>query len=440
MTSEAFLTLTAALAFSRGQAICVVSHSNYEDPASEHLSRRFKVHKVSLDSLPSRFQGSADIFCQHGLVVSRTTPLAALHHACVINPTNLTSRTLPYLCDNSHRPVSDICLEGNGGDFTFRAYANGNKRQRLGLPSYDGTVYHSSAHAWEKVQMSIQPWLRDDRRPVVGLIKDATYFIHDDSKGRIHVILYSCKSGDLVHSFPLWEQSDQVVLVKVAVRDEEFVALAFSTSEENVCEVWQVGIRDTRWVRVHAVPHGELPCCDPLFFTVRDVEVVDNIAFITVMRYALPVHTTWEAHKNFWLLDRTRIERYCYSRLGSRFHTEHGSLVACDLAKGSWRIACDRWPFPSRRKLIQLNPAIDVSRRGEDSAPEAAGANPEEFNDDSQRMCAGRVSPATVVDTNKTPLCATCIYTSTGDLRSTGSGGARMSTDVMLLASQTRFF
>lgn len=74
----------------------------------------------------------------------------------------------------------------------------------------------------------------------------------------------------------------------------------------------------------------------------RHVEVVADVAWITLLGYDKPVHA-WRDFKEL--------------PFNSESHPSHGVLVAFHLVQGLWRVVSDQWPYEGRT-LIQLNSVL----------------------------------------------------------------------------------
>lgn len=347
LTSEPFLTHTAALAFSRDRPICAVSYSEEDYVwARDIKSCRFKVHKMSMEWLPSKFRDYQGMRCQQGLILtSRWYPNFI---RCILNPTNQTFKVLPPLDFCTREPVSGYSVEGGGqGEFTIRVYADGLYNDDADeFPVKDGFVYDTEAHEWRQIVMPMQTPMGLSRE--IGMVKDLIYFAEGYDEIDIH--MYSSKDGNLVRRLPPWSNTAIIALMSFCVIDDQVVTLAFSTSKHNLCEVRQVNASNTKWVLVNMMPYDVLwPNDDQLFYLVRNVELVGLVAFLTFLGFDKPLYTRDEFDD--WIGD--------YETPGRSF-PKHGFLVAYHVVQGSWEVVSDRWPLVGRA-VIQLNPALSLA-------------------------------------------------------------------------------
>lgn len=348
LTSQRFRKRTAELAITHGQHICGVIYSrdvHWEWAPPD----RYRVHQVSLGFLPSHIQvgeGCPHLHFQEGLMVFGL-PNDTLF---VVNIANKTWRELP---ESRHdcSPSSLFCvLEADKEAPGFAVYAQFSVDSDL--DEVDSTVenhwnvYDSSSNAWKPMMIKEDRSRPLSRREVFVTeesvhISGGTDIVHSD--------VYDRRSGKLVQSLPPWQEGT-IPHIQYMRRFDQVFPLNFSTSEENLCEVWTVDDTHSAWLRWAVMPHGVLwPRSDDLFFTVWRVEVLQNIAFLTCFGQDMPVRT-WA---QFWVW---------FQNL--RPVPAAVKLVAFDLMKATWKLLSPDWPCFGAH-VYEPKPGIDVTWTGD---------------------------------------------------------------------------
>lgn len=355
LTSKPFRKRSAELAFSRCEYICGVRHSKDRKWVPAEPNPRYKVHHLSLEFLPSKFQGESvmNIRIGQGLMVIAL----ANNSQCVVNLANRTWRVLPKSTPPGYfwETASVISVSQKQEEApSFTVYVEEGYDPHQDMLDRHWSVYNSTKNSWESMVIKAEK-PRDYRAQGVCITEDSVHIA--EGRGTVEFSVYNLRSGDLVHNLPAW-QREASIRVGFMMQSQQVVTMAFSTSAENLCEVWRVDEGNSEWVRWAVMPHGVLwPQNDVFFFTVWRVQVVGEFAFLSFVEHDRPVYT-WELFDDWfstWTSPNFRLPRVA-------------KLVAFDVVRGTWKILSDQWPY-TITDVCQPNPTIDVSWTSQVGAP-----------------------------------------------------------------------
>lgn len=268
---------------------------------------------------------------------------------CVVNLANQTWRALPKLprCSSPDPVISVSESQDGAASFCLYFYVNDVREEDWLLPR-DGVwnVYRSTSNAWERMVIKLERPEYAAHMELVCVREESVHIVTPGSYSERDCTVHDRRSGDFVRRLPPWQEEGMLQLSFMMRRDEQPVALGFSTSGEKLCEVCKVDESNTAWVKWAVMPHGVLwSHDDAVFFAVWKVEIVGIIAFLTFIGHDRPVYSLPLFAQSITKLPRSPLST---------------KLVAFDLVQASWKVLDEQWSLLGVA-VFQLKPDMIVS-------------------------------------------------------------------------------